>query len=92
MTDHGNITRIRANKAFAGKKVLFTGRSSRSRSELKALAEGAGARVVSSVSKGTDYVVAGADAGSKLTKAQELGIEILDEEAFIRLIEPSEEA
>ena len=75
---------------LAGKKFVFTGRSSRSRPELKKLAEAAGGRVVSSVSQGTDYVVAGSDAGSKLAKAQELGVTILDEEAFLRLVDQAE--
>lgn len=83
---------VPAETVLAGRKIVFTGRSSRSRSELKSLAEGAGARVVSSVSKGTDYVVAGVDAGSKLAKAQELGLEILDEDGFLELIERAGEA
>lgn len=75
---------------LVGKKFVFTGRSSRSRSELKKLAEGAGGRVVSSVSRGTDYLVAGSDAGSKLAKAQELGVTILDEDKFLRLVDQVE--
>jgi DNA ligase (NAD+) len=54
------------------------------RDEATAAAEGAGARVTSSVSKKTSFVVAGAEAGSKLTKAQSLGIEVIDEAEFVR--------
>ncbi len=70
-----------------GKKVVFTGGlESMSRPQAKALAEQAGAEVVGSVSKKTDYVVAGEDAGSKLKKAQDLGVTILNLQAFLELI------
>lgn len=73
---------------LAGKKFVFTGGMERmSRSRAKKLVEGAGARAVSSVSKETDYVVAGEGAGSKYEKAVELGIEILDEEGFFTLLQ-----
>jgi DNA ligase (NAD+) len=62
-----------------------------SRDQAKALIEDAGGKVAGSVSKKTSYVVAGADAGSKLARAQELGIAVLDEDALRKLIEqPSE--
>ena len=57
------------------------------RDDARAMIEAKGHKVAGSVSKKTDYVVAGADAGSKLAKAQELGVAILDENEFIKLIE-----
>jgi DNA ligase (NAD+) len=74
--------------SLAEKKFVFTGGMERmSRARAKKLVEGAGARAVSSVSSETDYVVAGEGAGSKYDKAVELGLEILDEEGFVSLLE-----
>jgi DNA ligase (NAD+) len=72
---------------LAGLKFVFTGGlSSMSRDDAKAKVEALGAKAVGSVSKATDYVVAGEEAGSKLEKAQELGLKILDEEAFLAFL------
>ena len=84
-----NITPlIRSNDgAFAGKKLLFTGTLEKlSRSEAKAMAEKAGASMVSGVSAKLDYLVVGANPGSKLTKAQALDVAILSEQEFIDAI------
>ncbi|MEQ9618600.1 MAG: NAD-dependent DNA ligase LigA [Deltaproteobacteria bacterium] len=70
-----------------GKTFVFTGAlESMTRDEAQRLVEDHGGRATSSVTKKTDYVVAGSDPGSKLAKAESLGIEILDEEGFKRLI------
>ena len=71
-----------ADSPLAGKTIVFTGALSMARPEAKARAEALGAKVTESVSKKTDYVVAGADAGSKAKKAAELGLKILSEEEF----------
>ncbi|PPD29423.1 MAG: DNA ligase (NAD(+)) LigA [Hyphomicrobium sp.] len=73
--------------AVTGKTVVFTGTLAQmSRPEAKAQAERLGAKVAGSVSKKTDYVVAGADAGSKLDKARDLGVAVLSEDEWIALI------
>jgi DNA ligase (NAD+) len=75
---------------IAGKTVVFTGSLQKmTRDEAKALAERLGAKVSGSVSKKTDYVVAGAEAGSKLKKAAELGVQVLEEQQFLDLVKPS---
>jgi len=73
---------------LAGRTVVLTGTlPNLSRDEAKAMLEAAGAKVAGSVSKKTDYVVAGAEAGSKLAKAEELGVPILDEDGLKLLLE-----
>jgi DNA ligase (NAD+) len=75
------------NGIFSGKTLVLTGTlPSMSRDEAKALIEEAGGKVAGSVSKKTDYVVAGAEAGSKLEKAESLGVKILDEAGLMALL------
>lgn len=78
---------IRQDGPLTGKTFVITGTLLKwSRKEAEELVEKLGGRAAGSVSKKTDYVLAGANAGSKLDKAQALGIEILDEEAFAKLL------
>ncbi len=79
---------VASDSALAGKTIVFTGTLTQmSRSEAKAQAERLGMKVSGSVSKKTDYVVAGEAAGSKRKKAEELGVAILSEDAWRRLSE-----
>lgn len=77
----------RAPQPLAGKTFVLTGTfPTLKREDAKALLEAAGAKVAGSVSKKTDYVVAGAEAGSKLDKANELGVAVLDEAGMLALL------
>jgi len=71
---------------LAGKTFVITGALSKPRDEIAALIKSAGGKVADSVSKKTDYVVAGESPGSKLAKAQQLGVAVLDEAALNRLL------
>ena len=75
------------NSPISGKTMVFTGTLARmSRAEAKAKAESLGARVAGTVSAKTDFLVAGADAGSKVRKAAEIGVTVLDEDGYLALI------
>jgi len=81
------VERPRTNSAIAGKTVVFTGTLERmTRDEAKVSAERLGAKVAGSVSKKTDYVVAGPGAGSKLAEARKLGVPVLTEDEWAALI------
>ena len=96
LTRHVKL-QVQARKAakgegpLAGKTFVLTGSlDSMSRDEASDRIDALGGKVAGSVSKKTSYVVAGAEAGSKLAKAQELGVEVLDEKAFLKFIEKGE--
>ncbi len=75
-----------ASQIFLGKTFVLTGALSKPRKEVEALIESHGGKCSSSVSKKTDYVLAGEEAGSKLDKAKELGVKVLDEKQFLEMI------
>jgi DNA ligase (NAD+) len=78
-----------ADGVFKGKKIVLTGTlPTLSRSQATELVENAGGKVTSSVSKATDFVVAGDEAGSKLDKAKELGITVLSEADLLAMLAP----
>ncbi len=75
------------NGVFSGKTLVLTGTlPNLTRDEAKMMIESAGGKVSGSVSKKTDFVVAGAEAGSKLEKAQELGVDVINEAELLRLL------
>ena len=77
----------KASQALAGKTFVLTGTlSGMTRDEAKAALQARGAKVTGSVSKNTDYVVAGENPGSKMDKAEQLGVEILDEAALKKML------
>jgi DNA ligase (NAD+) len=71
---------------LAGKRMVITGTLSRPRGEFVGRLEAAGGTFISSVSKNTDYVLAGEEAGSKLERARELGVPVIDEAGFEELV------
>ena len=78
-----------ANSVLQGKTLVLTGTlPNLSRSDAKALIEAAGGKVSGNVSKKTDYLVAGEAAGSKLTKAESLGVQVLNEAELQELLQP----
>ena len=77
---------IPQDSPFAGKRIVLTGTMSESRDKIKEMLENLGAKVSGSVSKKTDYVIYGEEAGSKLTKAESLGVKTLTEEEMRAMI------
>lgn len=82
-----NPKTVSRDSALSGKSVVFTGSLNQfTRDEAKELARRAGAKVISSISRNTDFLVSGADPGSKVVKAEELGVKVLTEDEFKKLI------
>ena len=81
------VEQAKSDSPVAGKTVVFTGSLEKmTRDEAKAMAERLGAKVAGSVSKKTDYVVSGESSGSKLDKARSLGVTVLGEDEWLKLI------
>ena len=76
-----------SDSPFAGSTWVITGTLSQPRDEIAEMIVGRGGKVSGSVSKKTSYVLAGDDAGSKLAKAKQLGVKVIDEKEFRRLLE-----
>ena len=78
---------VSKNHPLYGKTMVFTGTlPTMGRTQAQQMAQAVGAKITGSVSKKTDYVVAGSEAGSKLTKAEALGVTVLDEAEFLELL------
>ncbi len=83
---------ISGDNPFFGKTLVFTGTMpTLDRSKAQKMAQDVGANVSGSVSKKTDFVIAGAEAGSKLTKAEDLGVTVLDEAEFLKMLNSGEQ-
>jgi DNA ligase (NAD+) len=81
------VTAVAIERKFEGKQFVLTGKLSRfTRDEAKQMIEDRGGRVTGSVTKKTDYVVVGEDPGSKLDRAKELGISVLDEKGLVEML------
>jgi DNA ligase (NAD+) len=84
---------VTSDGKLAGKTLVVTGTLSKyKRDEIEGLIEQHGGRAASSVSKKTDYLIAGTDAGSKLDKANQLGVKVIDEDEFEKLISHKKKA
>ena len=80
--------RVRTSQRFSNKSFVLTGAlTTMTREEAKLRIEALGGKVVSSISKNTDFVIVGTDAGSKLEKAKTLGILLLDEQKFLNMLQ-----
>ena len=87
----GKLKRSAASGVAAGKTFVLTGTlPSLSRDQARDMIQAAGGKVSGSVSKKTDYVVAGADPGSKLAKAEELGVAVIDETQLVEMLGSAE--
>ena len=85
VTDFQSLT---TDSPFTGKTIVFTGALEKmSRSEAKAKARELGAKVTDSISRKTDFLIIGSNAGSKVKKAQGLNIKIIDEDSWLQLVE-----